>query len=234
MRSRRLEVGAGASVPSAALHIAEHHQRSRHVAAIATEALFAEPVGDAARSNRLQPFLDCIALAVYLAQRQHKTVPVQRTALQLAVVPGAIDHLHLRIIQRCDIRRDALGQMHAEALGGHGVAIFQASIADAHLGDARPVRELLGDVGGVLATIAHGEQQMLTFARRLERRQFVDLKVVRRAAHRRAEHGSAMCTWQQRGLAHGVIRLRAGGGAQCAESFGVVITSRCIGAGPGA
>lgn len=121
----------------------EHRQRSRHISAIATETLFAEPIGDATRSNRLQPLLDRIALALHLAQRQHEAVPMQRTALQLAIVPTALDHLHLRIIQRGDIRRDAPGQMHAEALGGHCMAIFQTRIADAHLGDAGPVRELL-------------------------------------------------------------------------------------------
>lgn len=211
----------------------EHRQRSRHICAIATEELFAEPIGNATRSNRPQPLLDHLALALQLAQRQHEAVPVQRTALQLAVVPGALDHLHLRIIQRGDIRRDALGQMHAEALGGHCMAIFQTRIADAHLGDAGPVRKLFGDIGGVLATLAHGEQQMLAFTGRLECRQLVDLEIVRGVAHRRAEHGSAMRTRQQRGLAHGVVRLRAGSGALCAEWLGAVIASGSIGAGSG-
>ena len=82
--------------------------------------------------------------------------------------------------------------MHAEALRGHRVAVLQTRVANAHLRNAGPLRQTLGHVSGVLATLAHGQQQMLAFTRCIERGQLINLEILGNAAHCRSEHRGAM------------------------------------------
>ncbi|KAG0748070.1 hypothetical protein G6F24_015449 [Rhizopus arrhizus] len=96
----------------------EHRQGRRHVAAVAAEALLTEPVRQAALGNLLQAFADRCTIPLHVAQHQLEAVAGQCAALQLAVVPGGVEHFDLITGQRGEIRRDAFGQVHAEALGG--------------------------------------------------------------------------------------------------------------------
>jgi hypothetical protein len=81
---------------------------------------------------------------------------------------------------------DALGQVHAEALRGHRMPVLLPGIADAHFRHASPLRQLFGHGHGVGTALANVQQQVLAFTARLEGGQFINLEILRRAAHQRA------------------------------------------------
>jgi hypothetical protein len=167
----------------------KHRQRRLDIAAIVAEALFAETVGYAARAHRLQPRLDVRRLAAHLAQGQHETIARQRPARQLASVPARFEHVQPLDLQRDKIRRLLLRQVHAEALAGERMAILQAGITDAHLRNAGPARQLLGDRSR--PALLDRQQQVFALSVRRESRQFLDEKILRPGAQVRPQHGPA-------------------------------------------
>src|SRR5690606_8559187 len=79
------------------------------------------------------------------------------------------------------------------------MAVLLAGVADAHLRNARPLRQPLGHGHGIGATLADLQQQVLAFARRLECGQLIDLEIFRHSADGRAQHRLAK---RQRQRAH--------------------------------
>jgi hypothetical protein len=74
-----------------------------------------------------------------------KRLPASAPRGSLRSVPARFEHAQPLDLQRGKIRRLLLRQVHAEALAGERMAILQAGITDAHLRNAGPARQLLGD-----------------------------------------------------------------------------------------
>src|SRR5690606_37508955 len=169
----------------------EHRQRLGDVAATMAEALFAEGIGHAAGGDLPQPFLDRLAVAFHAAQHQHEAVARQRTARQLAVVARLGAHAQALALQGLQRRRLAPGQLHAETLDRHRMAVLEARVADRDLRDAGPARNFAGDEAGVHAALLDGQQQVLAVAAGLEAVQLLDPEVLRAAADARRHHRRA-------------------------------------------
>ncbi len=91
-------------------------------------------------------------------------------------MPGGFEHFDLITGQLGQIRCNALGQVHAEALGGDRMAVLHAGVAHRHFRQAGPLGQQLGHMHGVGTALADVQQQVLALASGLERRQLVDLK----------------------------------------------------------
>ena len=69
------------------------------------------------------------------------------------------------------------GQVQAEPLLGHGMAILEAGIADRARPQTEPARELRRDPGGIAAGLANTQVQVLTAATGFEGQLLAHLKI---------------------------------------------------------
>src|SRR5690606_28566940 len=113
-------------------------------------------------------------------------------------------------LKRGQVWCDLPGQVDAEALHGHRMAVLEPGVADPGLVDARPLREQPGHEGGVHPALLDRQQQVFPGAAGRERVDLVDAEVIGRRTETRRQHCRAM------GVRPG--RLAGCGHAACACS----------------
>src|SRR5690606_37270310 len=81
-----------------------------------------------------------------------------------------------------------IGNVQAETLPRHRVAVLHPGIAHRVLGNAGPACQLLCHPCGVGPGFLYPQQQVLTFTAGLEAEVLVDLEILRGGAHHRGQH----------------------------------------------
>ena len=152
------------------------------VAALVAEALLAEVVGDAGRSDEVQPRRQLIRIAGQIAERDTEGIAAQRAAPQLAGMAHRVQHDELGIGVRRPVGFRPAGQMHREPLLGHGVAIFQPGVAHRTRRNTGPFRQPPRHPVGIRAALAHPQPDMFASALQGKRNFLADLEILRDSA----------------------------------------------------
>jgi hypothetical protein len=118
----------------------------------------------------------------HVRDAQAEAVALQRAALELPVMQRVFEQLDARNGKPAGIGVPPAREAYAEPLGGDGVAVLQARVADIVARPAAPARQLPGDPVRVAAGLAQLQEQVLARACQSKAQFLLDDEVLRAGA----------------------------------------------------